>query len=117
MGVVMRYPLRHVVQHVPHVMTENSLGDPIPGYGDPVDVKVIGWYLTGGQERGPNGHIFQVEYDAVVLTPDTLSVSPHDRFNLPGHDTPFEVMGPPGDWTNGPWWNPEALQVNLKRVV
>lgn len=110
------FPARHTVKLKRHGIVENSLGDKGPGYHDAVEVPVVAWYLTGGTERGPNGHIFQVEYDAVVLAPDNLKVSTHDRIQIPGYDGDFEVTAPPATWSDGPWWDPGNVQINLRKV-
>lgn len=108
-------PLTQTVGHSVYHMGENSMGDPTPVREPPVDVLVFGWYLTGGTEQGTDGHVWEVDYDAVVLAPASLTVSPHDQFVLGGRT--FEVAGPPGDWNHGPWWNPGAIQVKCKAVV
>lgn len=110
-----RLPAKQIIGHSPYRMGEDSMGDPKPVHDPPVDVAVIGWYITGGSEAGVDGHAYTVEYDAVVLAPVSLEVSPHDRFVLAGDA--YEIVAPAGDWNNGPWWSPDAVQIKCKRVV
>lgn len=79
-----------------------------------MNVSVFSCHLTGGQEVGIDGHVNQVEYDAVVLAPVSLGVTADDRMVLPWGD--FMVDGPPGDWENNPWWSSGLVQVRLRRV-
>ncbi|MDN6706380.1 hypothetical protein [Corynebacterium glyciniphilum] len=112
----MGIPAKHTVGLSRYEERTNSNDDKVVGHGPVEDVKVIGWYITGGQERGPDGHIYQVSYDAVVLPPTALGIGEHDKITLPGHGE-FHVDGPPGNWDHGPFnWTPPGGQVRLKRT-
>lgn len=93
---------------------ENGMGDPVHTWPYGESVNVIGWYVTGGTETAPNGHVYAVDYDAAVLAPAGLNVGLDDRIELPGVGI-FDIDGAPANWDNGPWWNPKARQIKLKR--
>lgn len=96
-------------------MTRPGGFGPVEDVGDPESLMVFGWYVTGGQEARPDGHIYAVEWDAVVLAPVAASLAPGDHVVLPGAGE-YQVFGPPGQWDANPWWSPGLAQVRLKKV-
>jgi hypothetical protein len=80
-----------------------------------VEVLVVGWAVTGGVERGEDGHINQVSWDVSLYAPASLQVDAQDQFIVPGLGM-FEVAGSPANWDNGPWWSPGVSEIHLRRV-
>lgn len=92
----------------------NSMGDPVPGYADRVDLPVFGWDVSGGAESTMASSV-QVAYDAVVYARTETQIRATDRIELPGYGL-FEVDGPPGNWDHNPWWTPGLIEVRLKSL-
>lgn len=107
------YPLQHQVMVAPRSVKVNAFGDEIETVGEEQPVFVFGWYLSGGSE-GRDGHIYSVEWDAVVFSPPGV-ISPGDRVRLPQVGV-FTVLGAPGWWDHNPWWSPGLVEVKLKKV-
>lgn len=109
------FPANQTVRLSRWVETTNGMGDPVYGYAAPVMVRVVGWAVTGGVERGEDGHLNQVSWDVVLYAPASLAVDAADRFILPGLGL-FEVTDSAGNWDTGPWWVPGMSEVRLKKI-
>lgn len=92
----------------------NAFGDEIETVGEPVPVKVFGWYVNGGMEGRQDGHMYAVEWDATVLAPLGV-IDQADGVHLPGVGS-FKVWAEPSQWEANPWWSPGLCQVKLKKV-
>lgn len=95
--------------------TVNRDGDPVFRLGDPEDLPVATWHVTGGEEPGTDGHVQRVDYDAVAHVPVEADVQPEDAIEVPTVGWCL-VDGPAGVWEGGPWWKPGLVRVKLKRV-
>ena len=92
----------------------NRDGDRVIGYSDPTPFPVIGWYLANGVDTTPDGRVYNVDYEAVVYYPSSVSIDPHDRIIVPGVGI-CDIDGAVGNWDNSPFWSPGASRVNLRR--
>jgi hypothetical protein len=94
--------------------TEDTHGNPVDAWADPVDVKVYGW--------GPRVSLAQAEPGGTqvlegldVYAPKTWAVDALDKVLVEGRL--FTVQGDPDDWSNGPLArNVGQKVVHLKRV-
>lgn len=111
----MGFPTPHTVGHwVFDGDGEDSLGNDVETWADPVDVRVIAYQSS--QVESLNGYTSRVVADVDMAIPATLTVTVRDRFTLPGFDTPFEVIAIE-DANHGPFgWRPGSV-VKLKAVT
>ena len=113
------YPLTRTVEVIHPEPATNGFGDPTSGFDSttpPVRVKVFGWFIGGGTEGGPDGHVNRVEWDAELYAPESAMIDEHDRVRLPGAGD-FVVDGPVGNWNTNPFYRSGLVQIRLKRVV
>lgn len=107
------YPTPWVVQHEALTTTgEDSLGEPVEGYADAVDVPVYGWAppSADGEIRDLGTG---VKRDLDLYSP-TAFTAPRDRVLIAG--VPYEAVGWPEDYNHGPFgWAP-GYRINLNRV-
>lgn len=96
---------------------EDAHGNPINGYGEPVDLRVFGWAVPASEEPSPSTQD-RVIVDVKVYVPPSETVGRRDRVVIdvgPNAGT-FEVIGEVEDYTHGPFgWEPGVV-VNLQRV-
>lgn len=111
----MRYTAKWPVTVYRAVESVNGFGDPTFKLDEGTEVKVVAWYLTGGRDQGADGHIYEVEYDAVCMPLAGLGLTTRDQIELPGHGK-FMVDKPVESWEHGPWWAPGVERVTLRRV-
>ena len=97
------------------VFVRNGFGEESRDWGEWSEVDSFGWYVTGGVEGRQDGHVYSVEYDAVLLVDPSVGLAAGDRVRLPGLGG-FAVSRPPGEWGANPWWDPGLVHVQLKRV-
>lgn len=91
----------------------DALGNAVTGWSVPVAWPVHAWHQGPSPEAVRQGR--EVSSVAVTVYAPTAPLVQEDRVTI-GADT-FEVIGPPADWTNGPWANPVAgFEVQLKRM-
>lgn len=101
-------------------------GNPVQAHADPVPLAVHAVFPRTHDEPGePNR--WQTVEGLTVLAPAGTVVGEHDRVVVPFvvddtgavlvHGDEFEVVGPLGDWTRGPWPHPTAgVSFDLTRV-
>lgn len=109
------YPTRYTVGVAHREVTTNGFGDEIETVGDPEPMSVFGWYVGGGYEGRPDGHVYQVEWDATMYAPTEADIRMGDRVHLPGAGE-FVLVGEPSSWDNNPWFQPGLVEARLKRV-
>lgn len=76
---------------------------------------MFGWWVSGGQEVGDDGHLMQVTYDGSVIAPAGV-IGVDDEVDLPGVGL-CRVDGPPANYDNGPWFTPGLEVSRLSRVT
>lgn len=115
-GMAVTFPLAQTVQHKVYAgETRDERGNVTDTWDDPVEVSVIGWYVSSTHEPQIAGHD-RVLVDAQVLVPEGFAAGTQDRFVLPGKGE-FEVTGETEDYNHGPFgWRPGGV-VNLRRVT
>lgn len=111
----MGYPVKYTLQVRRGVESVNADGDPTYRLGEPEPIRVVGWWLSSGQENGADGHIHQVDYDASMFLPSSENIQPEDEIMIPRVGW-CRVDGPVANWDNGPWWSTGLDKITLRRV-
>lgn len=93
--------------------TVDAHNNPIEGWSAAADVLVFGWEPVKSTEPAVAGHD-RVVVDMLLYAPLSLTVGAHDRFVISGKR--YEVIGDVGDPNNNPWFRPDRVTVNLRRV-
>ena len=101
------------VEVIPYETTGlDSYGNPVEGYGAPVETLVYGWAPGGSQEL--TGWQSQVTADLALYAPADFTVGSRDRVRVLGET--YDVEGVVEDFNHGPFgWAP-GVRVNLRRV-
>lgn len=109
------YQCEYAVEVLRRAVKVNEFDDEIEVPGTPETVTVFGWYVGGRVEGRPDGHVYQVEWDATLYAPVEAHIHAGDRVRLPGVGE-FTLVGEPSNWDNNPWFSPGLVEVRLKRV-
>lgn len=110
------FPLPYTAGHQVYVPgAEDSHGNPIDTWADPVPVQCF-WWTPDSSEPILAGHDRLIVDRVLVLdSADAEGVSHRDRFTIEGRL--WEAIGIAEDYDHGPWWSPGVRPVNLQRVV
>lgn len=109
------YKCEYAVEVLRRAVQVNEFGDEVEVPGAPETIAVFGWYVGGRVEGRPDGHVYQVEWDATLYAPVEAGIHAGDRIRLPGVGE-FTLVGEPSNWDNNPWFSPGLVEVRLKRV-
>lgn len=96
---------------------EDAHGNPVSGWGDPVEWGVHAVAPGASEEpRKPNRDLSVIAW--TIYAPAGYVPDPRAQVALPWEvDTWHDIEGEPDDWTKGPWRNPVAgVVVELRRV-
>lgn len=105
---------RYTVQRLPYVAgAEDSHGNPVDSWGDPVDTPVYGWASPSSSEPKLAGHD-RVVVDVEMGAPVGTVAEPRDKFVLGGRT--YTVEGEPEDYNHSPFGGQPGIVVNLRRV-
>lgn len=124
----MLFPTPYTVQWCAFVAgAEDSYGNPVDAWADPVDVKVHGWAPPSADGVAIEQGRAPIERDKDLYVPPGTASGPRDHWILPGEpatDCPthpdvacFEQVGYADDFTKGPFGYTAGLRINLLRVV
>lgn len=109
------YRCEYTVEVLRRKTQVDAFGDEIETTGSPEEIAVFGWYLGGGVEGRPDGHVYQVEWDATLYAPVSAEIRAGDRIRIPRVGE-FLLVGEPSDWESNPWFSPGLVEVRLKKV-
>lgn len=101
----------------PTAGTEDAHGNPVAGWGSPVEWGVHAVAPGASEEpRKPNRDLSVVAW--TIYAPAGYAPSARAQVSLPWEtDTWHDIEGAPDDWTKGPWRNPVAgVVVELRRL-
>ena len=84
----------------------DRLGNPVPGYGDPVQVPVFAWFAgspdgDGGASRAAASARTAITRSQVILAPPGTACTPGDLWQIDGQE--FEQNGWAEDFSGGPF--------------
>ena len=108
------FPAPYVVEVLPYSADAETddYGNPVEGYGDPVEAAVYGWAPGGSQEL--TGWQSQVTADLSLYAPSGFPATHRDRVRVDG--VVYDVTGVPEDFNHGPFGFAPGIRVNLTRV-
>lgn len=110
------FPERFTVVHEPYdASAEDSQGNPKPGWGAPVERKVVTIYPYGSDTDSlirdeQSGEVWHLN----VLTLDRWG-GLHDRVTVDGEV--YDVVGAPDDFTKHPWGFHGCYRLKLRAVM
>lgn len=111
----MTFPTPYTVQRLPFTAGgTDAHGNPVDGWGAPVDVAVHGWAPPSADTEPERANRDLVESDLDLYAPAGTVSRPHDRWVVDGET--FEAVGHVQDFTKGPWQWAAGVRIKLNRV-
>lgn len=111
----MSLPTPYAVTRAPYAPgTVNAHGNPVDGWGEPVEVPVHGWAPPSADIETSDSARSAVERDLDLYAPAGTTGAPKDRWAIDG--TTYVQVGHVEDYTKGPWQWAAGVRINLKRM-
>lgn len=108
-------PTPYTVQRLPFDPgATDAHGNPVDGWGSPVDVPVHGWAPPSADTVPSDPNRDAVIRDLDLYAPAGTTGGPRDRWVVDGVE--YDQVGHVEDYTKGPWQWAAGVRINLKRA-